>query len=104
MTTADASHAARAAHAADGFAERQWNQRRRGPGLAAEILQIAREQEARSRHVYRAHHPKDVGSMFGSRPRALVWSLGSRPNMSGGDPTVLTCAPAAVVPLDGCNP
>ena len=44
------------------------------------------------------------GRSFGSRPRALVRSFGSRPKKTGGEPTVLICAPAAVVPLEGCRP
>ena len=46
------------------------------------------------------------GRSFGSRPRAFARSLGSRPNVMipvekppGGAPIVLTCGPAAVVPL-----
>ena len=45
------------------------------------------------------------GRSFGSRPRALVRSLGSRPNVRlRRGATVLTCAPAAVVPLEACSP
>ena len=44
------------------------------------------------------------GRSFASRPRALVRSLGSRPNGRFGSATLLLCAPAAVVPLEACSP
>ena len=45
------------------------------------------------------------GRSLGSRPRAFVRSLGSRPKVDGcGGETVLDCTPAADVPLEGSNP
>src|SRR5262245_36338517 len=45
------------------------------------------------------------GRSLGRRPRALIRSLGSCPNVSGcGGEIVLTCAPDAVAPLDGSSP
>ena len=85
---------------------RQRDLRRRRPRLAAEVLQIGGDHEAGPRHVDAAHDPEHV--------RAIVWQPAARVGetvrilpereRTARRRSVLTCAPAAVAPLEGCSP
>ena len=75
----------------------------RGPRLAAEVLQIRRNQNADPRHVDDAGHPEDVRAIVWQPPVRVREVVGIAAEHVGGA-TVLSCAPSAVVPLDACSP
>ena len=86
---------------------RQRDLRRRRPRLAAEVLQIGGDHEAGPRHVDAAHHPEHVRAIVrqpAARVGEIVRIAPERDALRPGGATVLTCAPAAVVPLEACSP
>ena len=76
----------------------------RRPGLAAEVLQVGRDEDADPRHLDDAGHAEDVRAIVRAAARPRSSGCWDRCRTGSPGPRVLSCAPSAVVPLDACSP